>query len=175
MQHVGSVSAAPRLQSTSSIVVMRGIICSMNCGICPDQGSNLCLLHWQVDSLPLCYQGSPKCALFKGYNSFLFNVRQSPPYSSSGGPAALGGGLGLPGAALGRRPVGKLDRAVGGGGRGLWASPLPFLPGQWLPAEGDKGLDWVPVESQPSRRMPRPQPPGPLIPVTLHLHGRALS
>ena len=29
------------------------------CGIFLDQGSNLCLLHWQVDSLPLSYQGSP--------------------------------------------------------------------------------------------------------------------
>ena len=27
--------------------------------IFPDQGSNLCLLHWQVDSLPLSPQGSP--------------------------------------------------------------------------------------------------------------------
>ena len=80
--------------------------------------------------------------------------------------------------------TGHWGREVGGGGRGLWASPLAFLPGQWLPAEGDKGLDWVPVESQPpaaawrrraSPRMPRPQPPGPLIPVTLHLHWRALS
>ena len=29
------------------------------CGIFPDQGSNLCLLHWQADSLPLSHQGSP--------------------------------------------------------------------------------------------------------------------
>ena len=30
------------------------------CGarVFPDQGSNLCLLHWQVDALPLSYQGS---------------------------------------------------------------------------------------------------------------------
>ena len=27
--------------------------------IFPTQGSNLCLLHWQVDSLPLSHQGSP--------------------------------------------------------------------------------------------------------------------
>ena len=26
-------------------------------GICPTQGSNPCLLHWQVDSLPLSHQG----------------------------------------------------------------------------------------------------------------------
>ena len=33
--------------------------CSAACGIFLDQGSNLCLLHWQVDSLPLSHQGSP--------------------------------------------------------------------------------------------------------------------
>ena len=32
---------------------------SSACGIFPDQGSNLCLLPWQVDSLPLSHQGSP--------------------------------------------------------------------------------------------------------------------
>ena len=31
----------------------------MACGIFLDQGLNL-LLHWQVDSLPLNHQGSPK-------------------------------------------------------------------------------------------------------------------
>ena len=35
------------------------IIYSAACGIFPDQGSNPCLLHWQVDSLPLNHQGSP--------------------------------------------------------------------------------------------------------------------
>ena len=36
-------------------------------GIFPDQGSNLCLLYWQVDSLPLSHQGSPenRLRLFK--------------------------------------------------------------------------------------------------------------
>ena len=29
------------------------------CGIFQGQGSNLCLLHWQADSLPLSHQGSP--------------------------------------------------------------------------------------------------------------------
>ena len=32
--------------------------CSMAYGIFPDQGLNMCLLHWQVDSL-LSYQGNP--------------------------------------------------------------------------------------------------------------------
>ena len=30
----------------------RGLSCSRACGIIPDQGSNLCLLHWQADSQP---------------------------------------------------------------------------------------------------------------------------
>ena len=29
-------------------------------GILPDQGSNPCALHWQVDSQPLRHQGSPE-------------------------------------------------------------------------------------------------------------------
>ena len=33
--------------------------CSTACGIFLDQGSNLCLLHWQADSLLLSHQGSP--------------------------------------------------------------------------------------------------------------------
>ena len=28
-------------------------------GLFPTQGSDLCLLHWQVNSLPLSHQGSP--------------------------------------------------------------------------------------------------------------------
>ena len=38
------------LQSTDSVVVVHGLGCSMACGIFPDQGSNPCPLHWQVDS-----------------------------------------------------------------------------------------------------------------------------
>ena len=32
--------------------------CSVACGISPDQGLNLCLLHWQADPLPLSHQGN---------------------------------------------------------------------------------------------------------------------
>ena len=35
--------------STGSIVVVPGLSCSAACGIFPDQGWNLCLLHWQAD------------------------------------------------------------------------------------------------------------------------------
>ena len=58
--HVGSVGVVPGLQSTGAIVTTRGLRCSEACGIFPDQGSNLCLLHWLVASLPLSHQGSPR-------------------------------------------------------------------------------------------------------------------
>ena len=35
----------------------------MACGIFLDQGSNPCPLHWQEDSLPLSYQGSPQVSV----------------------------------------------------------------------------------------------------------------
>ena len=46
LQHVGSV-------------VMHGVSFSTACGIFPDQGLNPCLLHWQVNSLPVSHQGNP--------------------------------------------------------------------------------------------------------------------
>ena len=54
------------LQSTGSrhagsVIVAHGTSCSAACGIPPDQGSNLCPLHWQADSQPLHHQGSPHC------------------------------------------------------------------------------------------------------------------
>ena len=54
-----SVDEATGLQSTGTIVVVYRLSCSWACGIFLDQGSNLCLLHWQVNSLPLSHQGSP--------------------------------------------------------------------------------------------------------------------
>ena len=42
-----------------SVVVAHRLSCLMACRILPDQESNLCLLHWQTDSLPLSHQGSP--------------------------------------------------------------------------------------------------------------------
>ena len=54
-----SVAAAPGLWSTGLVVLAHGLRCSKACGILPDPGSNLSLLHWQADSLPLSHQGSP--------------------------------------------------------------------------------------------------------------------
>ena len=54
-----SVVMVLRLQSTGLMVVAHGLSCSAACGIfLPDQRSNPCLLHWQVDSLLLSHQGS---------------------------------------------------------------------------------------------------------------------
>ena len=42
-----------------SVIVAHGPSCSAACRIFPDQGLNLCPLHWQADSQPLHHQGSP--------------------------------------------------------------------------------------------------------------------
>ena len=47
-----------------SVVVAHRPSCSAACGIFPDQGSNLCPLHWQADSQPLCHQRSPESILW---------------------------------------------------------------------------------------------------------------
>ena len=51
-----SVVVAPGRSSSGSIVVAHRLSCSAPCGFFPDQGLNPCLLHWQVDSLPLSHQ-----------------------------------------------------------------------------------------------------------------------
>ena len=40
----------------SSVVVLHGLRYPAACGICPGQGLNLCPLHWELDSYPLCHQ-----------------------------------------------------------------------------------------------------------------------
>ena len=51
------------LQSAGSVVVARKLSCAAVCGLFPDQGLNLCPLHWQADSYPLYQQGSPMLLL----------------------------------------------------------------------------------------------------------------
>ena len=43
-----AVVAARGLSSTGSEVAVHGLGCSTACGLFPDQGSNLRLLHWQA-------------------------------------------------------------------------------------------------------------------------------
>ena len=63
-----SVVSTPGIYSTGSTVVVHGFSCFSACGIFPDQGLNLCLQHWQVDSLPLSHQGSLKISLISLVN-----------------------------------------------------------------------------------------------------------
>ena len=56
----GSGAAAPGPWGTGSVAVAHGLSRSAACGIFPDRGLSLCLLHWQADSSPLSHQRSPE-------------------------------------------------------------------------------------------------------------------
>ena len=53
------------LQDAGSVIVVCGLSYPEECGIFPDQESNRCTLHWQVDSSPVDHQGSPVKRLLK--------------------------------------------------------------------------------------------------------------
>ena len=55
-----SVVVVPRFRSTGQVVVVHGLSCPTVCGVFPDLGSNPCILYYQVDSLPLDHEGSPR-------------------------------------------------------------------------------------------------------------------
>ena len=77
----GLLIAAASLVAELWIVVTHVLSCYMACGIFPDQGLNMCLLHWQVDSLPLSHQGSPEVQfliLFKNSLLYFFNSKTKP-------------------------------------------------------------------------------------------------
>ena len=66
LQRTGSrVLRLQQLHCAGSVVMAHRLICPVACGIFPNQASNLCLLHWQMDSLPLRHQGSPYKRIFK--------------------------------------------------------------------------------------------------------------
>ena len=93
-----SVVVTPSLKSTGSIAVAHGLSCSLACGIFLDQGLNLCLLHWQVDSLPLSHRGSPCFFLLKcGYFILVLLGFQVviPIYSTGGQGCSLVCGTGF--------------------------------------------------------------------------------
>ena len=60
--------------------MVNGLSCSAACGIFLDQGSNLCLLHWQADSLLLSHQGSPIRLLLKNGLPDRDPFSQVPPW-----------------------------------------------------------------------------------------------
>ena len=53
-----SVVAARGPNCAGLVVAAHRLGCFTACAVFPDQGSNPCLLHWQVKSYPLCHQGS---------------------------------------------------------------------------------------------------------------------
>ena len=55
----GLSSYSPGLQSTGSVVTAHGALWPRGMWDLPGLGIKPCLLQWQVDSLPLSYQGSP--------------------------------------------------------------------------------------------------------------------
>ena len=61
---VASLAAEHGLWSTGSVLEAHALSYPAARGILPDQGSNLCLLHWQADSYPLSHHGSPSSKFF---------------------------------------------------------------------------------------------------------------
>ena len=61
-RHMGFNSCSSQARERGSAVgVHRHIVgVPRACGISPEQGSNMCSLHWQMDSQPLDHQGSPR-------------------------------------------------------------------------------------------------------------------
>ena len=51
--------------------ILEQVTISFSRGIFPTQRSNLCLLHWQVDSLLLSYQGIPDQVVWREVNKNL--------------------------------------------------------------------------------------------------------
>ena len=72
-----SVAVVPRLQSAGLIVVVHGLSCSTACGFILNQGLNSRPLHWQVETYPLCHQGSPQIEILWSLLivSFIRNTR----------------------------------------------------------------------------------------------------
>ena len=64
------------LDAQASVAGAHGLSCSEARGIFLDQGSNLCLLHQQVASLPLSHQGNPIHYVWLTKNFFSFSFPQ---------------------------------------------------------------------------------------------------
>ena len=71
----GLSSSGSQALQQGSRVAEHGLSCSLACGIILDQRLNLCLLHWQADSLPPNQQGSPGNALLSYTKSMNCGVR----------------------------------------------------------------------------------------------------
>ena len=60
----------------SVVVAAHRLRSPKTCGIFPDQGLNLCPLHWQVDSKPLDHQESPICVYFMTVIHVIWSYRE---------------------------------------------------------------------------------------------------
>ena len=70
------------LSGISPVRILERVAIFLLQGIFLTEGSNPCLLHWQVDSLPLSHQGSPYPVYSLGvkqHNQFLKVVRDKCP------------------------------------------------------------------------------------------------
>ena len=67
---VVSPVAKHRLQSVGSVVAVHRLSCTVACGIFLDQRSNLRVLHWQADSLPLSHRRSPLLFQMRTFSFF---------------------------------------------------------------------------------------------------------
>ena len=135
---------APGLQSTDSVVVVPGLSYSMARGILLDQGSNLHLLHWQVDSLPQSHRGSPGWHLeMSSGNSDRFNDN-----GDSQASLLLADTTGVPSETQGRRNPGP------------WIQPSEKQGGTMTLGEGDavgtpRAGDWSTRYSAMGRMVPQ--------------------
>ena len=71
-----------QLQHAGLVVAALGLSCPKACGIFPDRGSDPCLLHWQMDSLPLSHQGSPLLSEFLISHPFSLISNRTKSYIS---------------------------------------------------------------------------------------------
>ena len=58
LQHMGSSLQPEGSRARRPVVLAHKLSCPEARGIFPDQGSDTCLLHWQVNYLPWSHQGS---------------------------------------------------------------------------------------------------------------------
>ena len=69
---------------TGSVVVTHELSRSTACGIVPDQGSNPCPWHWQVDSQPLDHQESPVHPFMSLCRNSALSAGDAPPLEPLG-------------------------------------------------------------------------------------------
>ena len=86
-----SCCRAQAVGHVGSEAVVHRASCSQACGVLPRQGLNLCLLHRQVDSLPLSHRGSPRCWAFVQSDAVLpCSLHRHPKHVRAEVPLSMG-------------------------------------------------------------------------------------